>query len=312
MPFKNLKNKVLGFFDIPIQSSGEWISMTHDGETYRINNRPPANGYTYYDKSDGNTYRFINGKRTLYRQGSKSANKTKQNQKIAKQKTSDNKQIDAKISDKLGYGRSVGNTINGWSPIRLKTTIDPNAKWNIEGAIQEGWNYMWNDPLSYRENYKSIPESEAFWYRHLGFQRDLDNMPINGIRFTGDYNPDGTVRLPNAEYTGISKRAKNAIRTLLSNKVIKVPSNGSWVVRKEGYNDDVKALEHLANFSIRENNNSGIYDMYDTYDFDRGEIGELYLPNLNRTNGKQIEVRDTIWGKNAIPELYNINFTTNK
>lgn len=44
--------------------------------------------------------------------------------------------------------------------------------------------------------------------------------------------------------------------------------------------------------------------MFDSYDFNEG-IG-------SRKDGYQIEIRDTIWGKNANPALYDVRFTKKK
>lgn len=49
---------------------------------------------------------------------------------------------------------------------------------------------------------------------------------------------------------------------------------------------------------------SGIYDVFDTYDFRKGIS--------NRKPGYQIEIRDTIHGPNAKPELYDKTFSTKK
>ena len=130
-------------------------------------------------------------------------------------------------------------------------------------------------------------------------------MPAVGIRFKGDYNEDGTLRLPEAEYTGIPNYSKDAIREQIAKKKIKINPEGKWTLRKETTRGYDRRLTQYGNFSIRENNKSGIYDMFDTYDFPR----HWYMPNLNRETDKQIEIRDTIWGPNAKPELYNPDFT---
>lgn len=307
-------NFIKKLFNVPIEPTGSNVKVTKKGEDYRFNGRKPSNGYIYYDR--GNTYKFINGKRTLYNQSSKARKESQEQAKLMSKKVAFNTKIDEEIANKKGYG-IINNKIQGWDVDRLKKTINPNARLGDPFSYaQEGWNYMWNDPLSSRLNddgtssYTPNPESEAFWYRHLGFDRNFDKMPINGIRFTGDYNPDGSLKFPNAEYTGISTNAKDAIRKLISSKVVKVPVNGSWVARKESRRDDVLPLEQLGNFAIRENNESGIYDIFDTYDFDSKKL--FGAPWLNKSHGKQIEVRDTVWGKHAIPELYNINFSSKK
>lgn len=128
-------------------------------------------------------------------------------------------------------------------------------------------------------------------------------MPVTGIRFAGDYNDDGTLRLPDAEYTGLSKKAKDFIRKGIQNGKIKPKKDGSWTEVEERKAHWGKDTSHLGTYSIRENNGSGIYDIVDTYDF------PWYNPILNRQEGKQIEVRDTIYGPNAKPDYYNFRFS---
>jgi hypothetical protein len=68
----------------------------------------------------------------------------------------------------------------------------------------------------------------AFWNRYIGYNRDFESMPINGIRFRGDYNQDGTPRLPQAEYTGLSRQAKDYIKAGINNGRISTNDDGSW------------------------------------------------------------------------------------
>ena len=142
-----------------------------------------------------------------------------------------------------------------------------------------------------------------YWHRHLGFERNYDSMPVTGIRFSGDYNNDGSLRLPNAEYTGLSKTTKDFIRKGIAEGDIKVDKSGKWVQFKEGPMSYAKYTSHMGDYSIRENNDSGIYDVFDTYDF------PWYSPVFNRDSGKQIEIRDTIHGVNANPVLYDPMFS---
>lgn len=145
----------------------------------------------------------------------------------------------------------------------------------------------------------------AFYHRHLGYKRDTTSMPITGIRFSGDYNKDGSLRLPNAEYTGLSKQAKDFIRKGIETGKIKVNKDGSWTQFEEGGRSYSKYTSHLGNYTIRENNRSGIYDIFDTYDF------PTTIPLIkNRSKGKQIEIRDTIHTNKAKPDFYNPNYST--
>jgi hypothetical protein len=104
-------------------------------------------------------------------------------------------------------------------------------------------------------------------------------MPITGIRFAGDYNKDGSLRLPYAEYTGLSKTAKNFIRAGIISGDVSINKDGSWTRFKEGPRSHSKYTSHLADYSSRENNGSGIYDVVDTYDF------PWYTPVFNRRKG---------------------------
>lgn len=312
-------NFFLSLFNVPIKSAGRSnVKMTRDGQNYKFNQRPPAEGYTYYDRSDGNTYKFVNGKRILKAQSKKSKQITQQRQQKMLQQVKRNKETDEKIAKTPGYGGTGKNEIGGgYNVYKLHRTINPSARWDPKGLVEQGFNYITNS--NFREEvadngkikYKPNIESEAYFNRHLGFNRDYSRMPINGIRFTGDYNSNGTFKFPHAEYTGVSKDAKNAIRRLVDDGTIKVPTDGNWRTKKETWRNNDKNLEQLASFAIRENNGSGIYDIFDSYDFNDSGI-KFFMPNLNRFPGKQIEVRDTIWGKNAIPELYNIDFSTRK
>lgn len=157
-------------------------------------------------------------------------------------------------------------------------------------------------------NKDASPSELALFHRHIGYPRDLNLMPLTNIRFKGDFNEDGSERLPNAEYTGLSPDTKNRIRKKIGKRV-NVNEDGSWTQHKvntvNGIWKDV--APEMKNFAIRENNTSGIYDIFDTYDFDFWHN----IPFIkNREPGKQIEIRDTIWGPNANPYLYDPTFTT--
>lgn len=57
-------------------------------------------------------------------------------------------------------------------------------------------------------------------------------------------------------------------------------------------------LSGLGKFGLRNNNNSGIYDVVDTYDFPSG------VPIPDRNKGYELEIRDTVWTKDAKLGLY--------
>lgn len=152
------------------------------------------------------------------------------------------------------------------------------------------------------------PTEQALYNRHLGYSRDLELMPIPNTIFAGDFTKDGKLKRAKAEYTGLSKTTKDAIRNQIGNK-IKVNDDGSWTQYDLGQIKGMLGWDiapELKNFSIRENNQSDIYDVFDTYDFD---FWHKMHPIKNRLDGQQIEVRDTIWGPNANPDLYNPMYT---
>ena len=234
--------------------------------------------------------------------------------KITKRRTNryqKNKKIDERIANKQGYGWNNPTETNsgyGWNRERLKRSINPTAKWSWTDAPRQFISYLFNNDYTTDEGYKLNPGSKALWERHLGFPRDFNYMPITGIRFSGDYNKDGSLRLPNAKYTGIPKAAKQSILREIQDGDIEIDPYGKWTQRTENFKNNDFDLEQYANFGIRENNKSGIYDMFDTYDFEPGRG----RPAINRLPGTQIEVRDTIWGPNAIPELYDEDFNTER
>ncbi|WP_173431782.1 hypothetical protein [Sharpea azabuensis] len=109
-------------------------------------------------------------------------------------------------------------------------------------------------------------------------------MPYTNILFSGDFTKDGNLKRPNAEYTGLSKSTKDNIRSKIGNK-IKVKDDGSWIPYEVGkingiFGGDI--APELKNFSIRENNQSGVYDVFDTYDFD---FWHKMNPIKNRIDG---------------------------
>lgn len=228
----------------------------------------------------------------------------KQNQQVQR-----NKIHDINIANQSSYGWKTSNsTQGGFSRRRLARNVDPSSRLDPDGVGANLLPWIFNYGAWGDRQMNSTKAEDAIWKRHLGFPRDQKYMPVNGIRFKGDYNSNGTLRLPNAEYTGIPQDAKNTIRQDIINGDIKVNKDGNWTPVKENIRYNRSTTSQYANFSIRENNGSGIYDIFDTYDFPN----KWYQPNLNRPKGYQIEVRDTIWGPNANPKYYNMNFTKKK
>ena len=294
-------------FKVPIKSSGKSnikITRDADGKWY-ANGRPMAEGYTYYD--NGNTFKIINGERKLISQTKEAKARSQKWIQQMNQQTAKYKAHDDSIANKSTYGWNTLNATQGTlTRRRLKRNIDVTSRWNPLSCLMNGISYMFNTGAWLDSDVsKGATESDKnIWYRHLGFPRDQEAMPVTGIRFRGDIKN----RKPNAEYSGLTKQAKQQILKDIHSGDIQVFSNGDWSPVKEGLSYNRNATEQYANYAIRENNNSGIYDVFDTYDFPN----HWYTPSLNRSSGYQIEIRDTIHGPNADDRLYNPNFTKRK
>lgn len=210
---------------------------------------------------------------------------------------------DAKIGNIENYGWDDKEARGRYTKTRLRNTIDPGSGFQIGDYISNGWRYMTN---TYTDNSTNMGNKydRAFFYRHLGYPRNLDLMPYTNVRFAGDLNKDGSFRLPNAEYVGLDGPTKRFIQEGIEKGHLHLDKEGKWKSQKESMRSWSKKTSHLGTYSIRENGNSGIYDMFDSYDFNKGID--------NRKDGYQIEVRDTIWGKNANPALYDVRFTKEK
>ena len=292
---------VKGFLNIPIEASNRRVSIQKDrGGHYTFNGRTPSEGYTYYDEATGNVYKFIKGKRTLLHQSDSSKKAKKENEKhpLSTEKT---KQQDEYIGQAPLYGLQDERTAGGWNSAQLYLNVNPQDRISPGIAMVDGMHYAFDG----RDRSYSSKGDEALWLRHLGGTRNMEEMPVRGIRFSGDLES----KRNKAEYTGIPDYAKQAILNEIKNGHIEVDPNGAWTQREESMFNNHKDLTQYANFSIRENNDSGIYDVFDTYDF---PVEKWYVPNINRYPNKQIEVRDTIHGPNAIPELYDPTFSSKK
>lgn len=145
----------------------------------------------------------------------------------------------------------------------------------------------------------STQDDRDMWSAYLGFENGL---PTNNVRFTGDKNKN------NKTYVGLSQETKDFIRSAIESGDLKAKPDGSWTQVTESnanYPHSKKYhTSHLENYAIRQNNGSGIYDVFDRYDF------PWYIPISNRKKGQELEVRDTIWTNKADPQIYKTNFTT--
>lgn len=152
---------------------------------------------------------------------------------------------------------------------------------------------------------KAPNEDENRWKAYLGLPYDKQYAPDTNIRFKGDE------KYPDRQYQGLSKYAKDEIRDLLP--LVRQASNhlpkGKWIQVTDEKQGDIRRsdiIEHtrqnhlgdLGKFGIRENNDSGIYEIGDKYDF------PWYVPVPDRAKGTELMIRDTIWSDRANPEKY--------
>lgn len=288
-----------------VKATGQWVHISRDKDGQWLSNgKPVVDDYKYYQ--NGNTYQIRNGQRILIKQDKTAAKRSQEWQKKCSNGLQNLRRKSQMIANKPTYGWSTeNNTLGGFSRRRLKRNVDPSSRLDFSGAIENSIPFIFNAGAWYGREFKATPNELNIWSRHLGFPRSVDSMPTTGIRFSGDFTNTGAERLPNAEYSGLTPAAKAQIKKDIKTGDIKVNSDGTWTPIKESYRYNRKDTQQYANYSIRENNNSGIYDVFDTYDFSK----HWYFPNLNRPSGFQIEFRDTIHGPNADDRLYNPNFT---
>lgn len=213
-----------------------------------------------------------------------------------------NETLDKIIGDTENYGWDDPNKRGEYDKNKLKRTVDPGSGFGVGSYLSNGFNYLFNFSTDNSTNLGNKYD-RAFFHRHLGFPRDYNLMPLTNIRFTGDFNEDGTPKFPNAEYVGIDNHVKRFISDGIKRGYIDVDQDGFWTQKKD-HDDWTKYTSHYGDYAIRENNGSGIYDVFDTYDFNEAIA--------NRKKGYEIEVRDTIHGDNAKPELYDPSFSSKK
>lgn len=202
---------------------------------------------------------------------------------------------------------------------RLYRTVNPADGFGLGSKASNGWRYMWNIQ---REEF-GTPHDEALWKGYLNLERDSTQLPPTNIRFSRDYDVTGKP-IKTKEYVGLPKQQKDAIRNKVIPRVRYKTPAGKWTqvyenplkqffdhpietVIHKGDVVDTPDLSGLANFGLRNNNDSGIYDVADTYDFytkPNQNGGRSFIPNRNK--GYELEIRDTIWTKDAKPELYKV------
>lgn len=307
--FENLIEGYHKLVGTPIKSSGRSnVIITRDKNgKWLANGRPMADGYKYYEK--GNTYVIRGGKRYLISQTKEAAKQSEEWKKKMNTRTNNYKTWDEKIARMPSYGWDTENeTLGGLSRRRLKRNVDPGVRQDATGAGENVLPWTTNEGAWDDVEMKASPDEKNIWWRHLGWPRDSNSMPATGIRFMGDFNNDGSARKPIAEYSGFTNAAKETIKKDIADGHIKVDPTGAWTAVEESPFYSRRNTAQYANYSIRENNNSGIYDVFDTYDFENS----WYYPNLNRPYKKQIEFRDTIHGPNADDRLYNPTFRSPK
>lgn len=251
-----------------------------------VNGKYPTSGYKFYDQRSKSIY-VVDGdgrQRTLKPVRKNFVNRSKQ---------------DKKLGNTIGYGQSDYNTFDRK---KLSERINPGA--GINDYITQGWKYITGDTTMPG----ATDQDKAFWKRYLGFNRDTTYMPYTNVRFRGDVDANGELlgKNKNKEYTGVDRQTKQSILQRIKDGDL-TPSD-DWQTAKESdrlrtANNNTRYTSHLGDFAYRENGNSGIYDVYDTYDFPN-------FLNRYRKPGYEIEVRDTIWGPNAKPNLYNPMFST--
>lgn len=248
-----------------------------------VNNNYVVPGYRFVDLN-GNTFRVNNnGKPQLEKAGGS-------NQFIKTQKPKSNGWDTQSQNSRIAIGAALNPSWRMSNPSHL-----------IKGVMAVPINKVAMStikmPLLVNRS-GSTQDDRDMWAAYLGFE---NNLPTNNIRFTGDRNKD------NKTYVGLSQKTKDFIRSAIESGDLKVNNDGSWTQVKEfgaDYPNSKKYhASHLENYAIRQNHNSGIYDIFDTYDFPG------YIPISDRKKGQELEVRDTIWTNKANPQIYKTNFT---
>ena len=204
------------------------------------------------------------------------------------------------IADSLNYGWEGQDNFNKRQ--NRYANVDPTGNFYSPGDwISNGWRTLWD---SSRDNKGTLHE-EALYLRYLGGKRDATQLPQTSIRFSRDYDITDNA-YPNKEYVGLPKEQKDAIRDNVVTNMQSELKEGVWaqvkdnVRRSRDQRGTGNALSGLGKFGLRNNNNSGIFDIADTYDY------PSWIPIPDRNKGYELEIRDTIWTKDAKPELYKV------
>lgn len=208
---------------------------------------------------------------------------------------------DLEIAKTKDYGWDNEDDRGKFNKGYLSKNVSATLGFDPFSFVINGISFLTNGGAGEKKNGET-EKNQAWFNRHLGYNRNFEEMPLSTVKFTGDYNEDGTLKFPNAEYVGLPQNLKNVVRYAIRDGKINPKSDWNNATENGGL------VNPLGSFSIRENNNSGIYDIFDTYNFDRGV--QKIIPDRNK--GYEIEVRDTIHGYNAKPELYNISYSGRK
>lgn len=215
---------------------------------------------------------------------------------MAKKDKSQGLGVNPKDSIHYGWDGQDNKTERG---IRFASVNPSSGFYNVKDWIVNGFRVafgiQWGD--------LGTPHEEALWFRYLGGGKNKAQLPDTKVRFSRDYGEDGKVH-PHKEYVGLPAEQKAAIRDKVIPNMKDKLVEGKWVVSNDNvlFHKDQRGtgntLSGLGKFGLRNNNNSGIYDVVDTYDFPSG------VPIPDRNKGYELEIRDTVWTKDAKPGLY--------
>lgn len=215
---------------------------------------------------------------------------------MAKKKSSEG--LGVNPVDTIGYGWDGQN--NAFKRTLQYASVHPGSNFhNPFHWISNGFRYL----TGISRSGKSNEHEEALWRRYLGGKKDKSQLPDTKVRFSRDFDKDNKVN-STKEYVGLPKEQKDAIRNKVIPNMGSDLKEGKWIGVKDNpwLSTDQRgtgnSLSGLGKFGLRNNNNSGIYDVVDTYDF------PSHIPVPTRNKGYELEIRDTIWTKDAKPELY--------
>ena len=285
-----LKDSIKHTFSTPsVKATNSRVNLSLDANgRLKVGNKYPVKGYTFIDLN-GNTFRVdFDGKPKLI--------KTKGGNQFPKAK------------QPKGNGWNDNNYFSRNTRIAASGAVNPSWRMSnplnhLKGAASMGINSILtlatplNMPVIQNKG-GSTQDDLNMWGTYLGYDM---GVPKNNIRFTGDKNKD------NKTYVGVSKETKDFIRSAIESGDLKVNPDGSWTsvseVGADYPNSKPYHASHLGNYAIRQNNGSGIYDIFDSYDF------PWYVAIPSRNKGQELEIRDTIWSNKANPDAYRVNYS---